>query len=428
MRLKPDAGPQPRTDLGFARRPRSLPRTRGASDAAAPPPRKGHLCGSPSLGAPFPRAGAPMEHPRPAPTGAPQGTDVKPTAPQRTLVERLRVPVLLPDSKLRNYWDALMFVVIFYNCNLTPVSITAPPASDIFRRLRRVDFAIDLLFLVDTLLGFCCAFHDPHTKELVTQRKAIRDAYLQSARLKLNLLAVSPLLTLPNPFSSFFGGGACKVLFQGSSKRIARKTCLKAARLTRSSRLFLFFAQLEAVRKILEDQKLLVMNGAAFRMLQIIVSLIFMCSFCGGFYFFLACNDPSPDKAPKCGYGTSTSWVGSDEVFRDGRTSWDAIIARAFHFCVQTLFTIGYGDSVAPVSEVELKFAVALMLAGAVVSYTSKRQTCIAMSSTEAEIIAASAAALEIVYLRGLLAEMGLPQLSLNFQKRVKSPLSSRIR
>ena len=34
---------------------------------------------------------------------------------------------------------------------------------------------------------------------------------------------------------------------------------------------------------------------------------------------------------------------------------------------MQTLFTIGYGDSVAPVSEVELKFAVALMLAGAVV-------------------------------------------------------------
>ena len=185
-----------------------------------------------------------MEHPRPAPTGAPQGTDVKPTAPQKTIIERLHdaVPVLLPDSKLRNYWDALMFVVIFYNCNLTPVSITAPPASDIFRRLRRVDFAIDVLFLVDTLLGFCCAFHDPHTKELVTQRKGIRDAYLQSARLKLNLLAVSPLLTLPNPLSSLFGGGACKVLFKGSSKRISRKTCLKAARLTRSSRIFLFFA------------------------------------------------------------------------------------------------------------------------------------------------------------------------------------------
>ena len=134
-------------------RPRASPAVAAARprrpDAAAPPraasPRQ------PERPPEFPRAGArrrPMEHPRPAPTGAPQGTDVKPTAPQKTIIERLHdaVPVLLPDSKLRNYWDALMFVVIFYNCNLTPVSITAPPASDIFRRLRRVDFAIDVLF------------------------------------------------------------------------------------------------------------------------------------------------------------------------------------------------------------------------------------------------------------------------------------------
>ena len=113
-----DAGPQPRTDLGFARRPRSLPRARGASDAAAPPHARGSLAPAARAAAGFPSAGArrrPMEHPRPAPTGAPQGTDVKPTAPQKTRIERLHdaVPVLLPDSKLRNYWDALMFVVIF---------------------------------------------------------------------------------------------------------------------------------------------------------------------------------------------------------------------------------------------------------------------------------------------------------------------------
>ena len=42
--------------------------------------------------------------------------------------------------------------------------------------------------------------------------------------------------------------------------------------------------------------------------------------------------------------------------------------------------------------------------------YSSKRQPCIAMSSTEAEIIAASSCALEIIYVRTLLEEMGLPQ------------------
>ena len=48
------------------------------------------------------------------------------------------------------------------------------------------------------------------------------------------------------------------------------------------------------------------------------------------------------------------------------------------------------------------------MFGAACVCYASKRQQCIAMSSTEAEIIAASQAALEIVYLRALLREMGV--------------------
>ena len=50
-------------------------------------------------------------------------------------------------------------------------------------------------------------------------------------------------------------------------------------------------------------------------------------------------------------------------------------------------------------------------LAGACVAYASKRQACIALSSTEAEIIAASACAVELVHFRGLLSEMGLPQI-----------------
>ena len=51
----------------------------------------------------------------------------------------------------------------------------------------------------------------------------------------------------------------------------------------------------------------------------------------------------------------------------------------------------------------------AIYLAGAAVAYSSKRQSCIAMSSTEAEIIAASACALELKHFRELVEEMGLP-------------------
>ena len=50
----------------------------------------------------------------------------------------------------------------------------------------------------------------------------------------------------------------------------------------------------------------------------------------------------------------------------------------------------------------------ALLFGGGSVAYQSKRQQSIALSSTEAEIMAASQAAAEIIYLRGLLGEMGV--------------------
>ena len=49
-------------------------------------------------------------------------------------------------------------------------------------------------------------------------------------------------------------------------------------------------------------------------------------------------------------------------------------------------------------------------LGGAGIGWASKRQHCKALSSTEAEIMAASLAACEIMYFRGLLAEMGFAQ------------------
>ena len=48
-----------------------------------------------------------------------------------------------------------------------------------------------------------------------------------------------------------------------------------------------------------------------------------------------------------------------------------------------------------------------ILYCGAVIGYGSKRQQSIALSSTEAEIMAASMAATEILYFRGLLFELG---------------------
>jgi len=68
---------------------------------------------------------------------------------------------------------------------------------------------------------------------------------------------------------------------------------------------------------------------------------------------------------------------------------------------------VGYVDSDWCVERSTTGFCI--MYGGAVVSYGSKRQECIALSSTEAEIMAASQAATEIMYVRGLLGEMGVP-------------------
>ena len=50
------------------------------------------------------------------------------------------------------------------------------------------------------------------------------------------------------------------------------------------------------------------------------------------------------------------------------------------------------------------------MLAGAAILCVSRRQHCITLSSTEAELMAMSAGAVDVVYMRGLLDDLGLPQ------------------
>ena len=54
---------------------------------------------------------------------------------------------------------------------------------------------------------------------------------------------------------------------------------------------------------------------------------------------------------------------------------------------------------------------VVLMLNGGPVSWKSKRQSCVSLSTTESEYVAAAAAAKEIVWMRRLLQDLGCNQL-----------------
>ena len=86
-----------------------------------------------------------------------------------------------------------------------------------------------------------------------------------------------------------------------------------------------------------------------------------------------------------------------------GQTSGDGIV---FGTSTDHPYLHGYSDSDWHVAH--STSAHCLFYGESCVGYGSRRQQCIAMSSTEAEIIAASQAALEIVFLRKLLKEMGV--------------------
>ncbi|CAI7840084.1 unnamed protein product [Closterium sp. NIES-53] len=67
-------------------------------------------------------------------------------------------------------------------------------------------------------------------------------------------------------------------------------------------------------------------------------------------------------------------------------------------------------DWAGPLSKRKSTGGYMFMIAGAAISWQSKKQGCVALSSTEAEYMAVMQGAREAVWLRGLLTELGLPQ------------------
>ena len=100
---------------------------------------------------------------------------------------------------------------------------------------------------------------------------------------------------------------------------------------------------------------------------------------------------------PRMGKGDSTPICAGNLLFRHRRAPVVSPTA-SFSFC-----RLRVTARKPPCRSTTTGFLV--LLAGVAVAYSSKRQPCIAMSSTEAEIIAASSTACEAVYVRTLLTE-----------------------
>ena len=302
--------------------------------------------------------------------------------------ERIPLPVIKPGAKFRNLWDALMFVIITYNCIMTPVSITMLFPKSPLSGLGLVDTICDVIFVFDSILHFFFAYVDIDTKELVTDHLAIKDHYLNSQRFVVNLVAVTPLIFIP--------------VVQDPSSGVSNKYWAIFA-LPRMVRIGHFVPQLRAIRVLVEEYMGIAVNAATFRMGIIFVFSLFMCTIFGSLYFYIACPwkfdggefyyideagelsmwnasfdslgvelanstaiRPRRIKIEACDLrnrrGLSMTWAQADPIVTESTSSE---FARAIYYMMQTLFTIGYGDSVVPQSTKEIVFGVIIMMAGA---------------------------------------------------------------
>ena len=239
------------------------------------------------------------------------------------------------------------------------------------------DVVFDFIFVIDTVLHFYRPYADPHTGQIVTDLTALRKRYLRSATFYVNVIACIPILK--TPLSPFLGKAAQEVVM----------TYFNVLRMIRILHLPSQFQELKRFRM----QKGPV-NESVFRMWIILFfTLLGMCIL-GCVYFGLSVTSASVDDvcpAPEEFVEDILSaemWVAGDFVITDvmdprvcglegnGNDGDVAVkpcndcpqslfFVRSIYFLMQTLFTIGYGDTVVPSkSAVEMALACIFMVIG----------------------------------------------------------------
>ena len=230
------------------------------------------------------------------------------------------------------------------------------------------DAVFDFIFVLDTVLHFYRPYVDPNTGQIVTDLKSLRKRYLGSVTFYINAIACIPILK--TPLSPFLGKAVQDLVM----------TYFNVLRMVRILHLPSQFQELKRFR----SQKGPV-NESVFRMWIILFfTLLGMCIL-GCVYFGLSTavvDDvcPSPDSFAEDILGEEM-WMADDFVITDvmdpavcllddaERQCSDCpqslFFVRSVYFLMQTLFTIGYGDSVVPSkSVVEMSLACIFMVAG----------------------------------------------------------------
>ncbi|KAL7466716.1 hypothetical protein ACHAXS_007001 [Conticribra weissflogii] len=283
-------------------------------------------------------------------------------------ISRRITELFLPDSYVRIAWDVFIFFVIWYNAIMTPIRIFIMSGKRTPEALVSLDVLFDFIFVADTIIRFFRPYIDENSGEIVMDQRMIAIQYRGSFTFFINLIACIPILKLPlHPILN-------------PNQLDVMNTYFNVLRMIRVLHLPDQFQELKRFR-----ERKAPVNEPVFRMYVILFfMLLFMCE-CGCLYFglstLLVVEDicPRPENFVDDILGEEL-WVASDSVITsvmdtrvceaDPEIECDDcpqifFFVRSIYFLMQTIFTIGYGDSVVPSkSPVEMTLACAFMFCG----------------------------------------------------------------
>ena len=118
---------------------------------------------------------------------------------------------------------------------------------------------------------------------------------------------------------------------------------------------------------------------------------------------------------------TKAHWTALNRVLRylKGTTHYGILYSRN-----ESIICVGYSDSdwAGDVNDRKSTSGYLFQVSGGAVTWKSKKQSCVALSTAEAEYVALSSAAQESVWLRKIITELWSPQPQPRFMKTI-SPL-----
>ena len=231
-----------------------------------------------------------------------------------------------------------------------------------------LDAVFDVIFVADTVLHFYLPYVDENTGHIVLDPYLIKARYRESWTFWINSIACIPIVKLPlQPFLNLD----------------QQNTLLTYFNVLRLVRVLHLPGQFYQLKKLRERKK--PVNEAVFRMYFILFFMLLFMFECGSLYFGLSTLTmvedicPPPENFDDIILGRQM-WVAEDAVITDVMDTdvcgvdpdlecndcpQTLFFIRSVYYLMQTIFTIGYGDSVVPSkSSIEMILACAFMIFG----------------------------------------------------------------